>query len=140
MENLWQTGAAVDCCSGDILWLGRSDVRRFLAEPGCYPNFSIALSVVLIDGNYGYLEQAKWDIAAFHGVQSGLLVGGVAKANCALWTFVPHPKDVAYEVSDCKTTYNLLRMMLIVPCLPTTAFVTILCSNITPVTSYYHSG
>lgn len=97
VENSWQAGDAVDFCSGDILSLGRSDVRRaeFLAELARHPDFSTGSSGVrLMDGNYSYLEQAERDIAAFHGAEAGLIVGSAFEANVAVWTAVPRPGDV----------------------------------------------
>lgn len=87
----------MDLCSGDILALGRSDARRgeFLAELARHPGFSTGSGGVrLMDGNYGYLEQAERDIAGFHGAEGGLLVGSAFEANVAVWTAVPRPGDV----------------------------------------------
>ncbi|KFA71134.1 hypothetical protein S40288_04490 [Stachybotrys chartarum IBT 40288] len=97
VSNYWQTSDSIDLCSGDILGLGASEARRaeFLAEFDRNPGFTTGSSGVrLMDGNYTYLEQAEKDIAAFHGAEAGILVGGAYEANIAVWTAIPRPGDV----------------------------------------------
>jgi 8-amino-7-oxononanoate synthase len=97
VENQWQVGDAADFCSGDILSLTKSPVRRaeFLAELARYPDFPMGSSGVrLMDGNSKYLEQAERYIAEFHGAEDGLLVGSAFEANVAVWTALPRPGDI----------------------------------------------
>ncbi|KAI0810058.1 5-aminolevulinate synthase [Xylaria sp. FL0064] len=97
VQNAWQADDAVDFCSGDILSLTKSDVRRaeFLAELSRQPDFGTGSNGIrLMDGNYTFLEQTEKDIAAFHGAEMGLLVGSAFEANVAVWTAVPRPGDV----------------------------------------------
>ncbi|KAF3020625.1 hypothetical protein E8E14_011735 [Neopestalotiopsis sp. 37M] len=116
VENAWQASNAIDFCSGDILSLGRSDERRaeFLAELAAHPSFSLGASGVrLMDGNHGYLEQAERDIAAFHGAESGLIVGSAYEANVAVWTAVPRPGDVVvYDALVHASTHDGIRQSL----------------------------
>ncbi|KAG8157317.1 hypothetical protein KVR01_012701 [Diaporthe batatas] len=97
-QNSWQRyDHVVDFCSGDILGMAASPERRaeFLAEQAAHPDFSLgSTGVRLMDGNYPYLEEAEAQIAAFHGAETGLLVGSAFEANIAVWTAIPRPGDV----------------------------------------------
>ncbi|KAJ2994317.1 hypothetical protein NUW58_g1586 [Xylaria curta] len=97
VKNAWQADNAVDFCSGDVLSLAKSDVRRakFLAELAREPNFGTGSSGIrLMDGNYTFLERTEQEIAAFHGAEMGLIVGAAFEANVAVWSAVPRPGDV----------------------------------------------
>ncbi|KAI0444953.1 5-aminolevulinate synthase [Xylaria telfairii] len=97
VQNNWQNCGAVDFCSGDILALGKSPARRaeFLQEFDRHPDFSTGSSGVrLMDGNHTYLEQTEKEIAAFHGAETGLIVGSAFEANIAVWSSIPRPGDV----------------------------------------------
>lgn len=98
IQNNWQRyDHVVDFCSGDILGLAASPERRaeFLAEQAAHPDFSLgSTGVRLMDGNYPYLEEVEAQIAAFHGAETGLLVGSAFEANIAIWTAIPRPGDV----------------------------------------------
>ncbi|KAI0465884.1 5-aminolevulinate synthase [Xylaria cf. heliscus] len=96
-ENSWQNSGHVDFCSGDILSLRSNEARRveFFAELARHPGFSTGSSGVrLMDGNYPYLEQVEQEIASFHGVEAGLILGSAFEANIAVWTAIPRPGDV----------------------------------------------
>ncbi|KAI0112237.1 5-aminolevulinate synthase [Nemania sp. FL0031] len=116
VQNAWQVSDAVDFCSGDILSLGRSDVRRaeFLAELARCPDFSTGSGGVrLMDGNYTYLEQAEQEIASFHGAEAGLLVGSAFEANVAVWTAVPRLGDVVvYDSLVHASTHEGIKQSL----------------------------
>ncbi|KAI0459322.1 5-aminolevulinate synthase [Xylaria acuta] len=116
VQNAWQAGDAVDFCSGDILSLARSDARRaeFLAELARHPDFSTGSSGVrLMDGNYTYLEQVEQDIAAFHGAETGLIVGSAFEANVAVWTAVPRLGDVVvYDALVHASTHEGVKQSL----------------------------
>ncbi|KAK5100704.1 hypothetical protein LTR70_001395 [Exophiala xenobiotica] len=52
----------------------------------------------LLDGNSQYAEQLEQQIAAFHGAESGLLIGSGFDANVSIFTCLPQPGDtVLYD-------------------------------------------
>ncbi|ESZ94755.1 putative aminotransferase [Sclerotinia borealis F-4128] len=116
VQNSWQTSNAVDLCSGDILGLGSSPERRseFLAELARCPGFTTGSSGVrLMDGEYSYLEEVEREIAAFHGVETGLIVGSAYEANIAVWTAIPRPGDVIlYDEFVHASTHEGIRQGL----------------------------
>lgn len=52
----------------------------------------------LLDGNSGYAESLEQQIAAFHGAESGLLIGSGFDANVSIFTCLPQPGDtIVYD-------------------------------------------
>ncbi|KAI0197540.1 5-aminolevulinate synthase [Astrocystis sublimbata] len=116
VQNNWQNSDAVDFCSGDILGLGRSPDRRaeFLREFDRHPDFSTGSSGVrLMDGNHTYLEQTEQEIAAFHGAETGLIVGSAFEASIAVWSSIPRPGDViVYDSLVHASTHEGMKQSL----------------------------
>ncbi|KAK8041287.1 Aminotransferase [Apiospora phragmitis] len=97
VENTWDADGITDFYSGDMLGLGKSDVRRaeFLAELGRFPDFTVGpTGARVIDGTYSYLKKSELEIASFHGAEHGMLMSSAFEANVAVWTAVPRPGDV----------------------------------------------
>lgn len=66
-----------------------------------------------MDGNYPYIEQAESEIAAFHGVEVGLLVGSGLEANLAIWATIPKQGDViVYDSLVHASTHDVMRQAL----------------------------
>lgn len=92
----WKLGHASDFCSNDILSLGKTgEVRRaFLEELARNPGFMMYSGGSRIgDGNYAYIEDVEAEIAAFHGAETGLIVGSGFEANMAIYGAIPRPGD-----------------------------------------------
>lgn len=95
--------------------MGRSSQHRveFLAELGRCPHFVLGTNSRLMDGNYPYIEQAESEIAAFHGVEVGLLVGSGLEANLAIWATIPKQGDViVFDSLVHASTHDVMRQAL----------------------------
>lgn len=105
-----------DFCSGDVMSMGRSSQHRieFLAELGRHPDFALGTtSSRLMDGNYLYIEKAESEIAAFHGAETGLLVGSGFEANLVIWTTIPKQGDVIlYDAFVHASTHDGMRQAM----------------------------
>jgi 8-amino-7-oxononanoate synthase len=106
----------VDFCSGDVMSMGRSSEHRaeFLAELARHPNFALGTtSSRLMEGNYNYIEEAEAEIAAFHGADTGLLVGSGFEANLAIWNTIPKQGDVIlYDSLVHASTHDGMRQAM----------------------------
>jgi 8-amino-7-oxononanoate synthase len=109
-------GSSVDFSSGDVLSMARNSQHRaeFLAELDSHPDFALGTtSSRLLDGNYPYIEQAESHIAAFHGAETGLLVGSGFEANLAIWTTIPKQGDViVYDTLVHASTNDGIRQSM----------------------------
>ncbi|KAI1345313.1 5-aminolevulinate synthase [Xylaria sp. FL0043] len=106
----------VDFCSGDVMSMAQSPQHRveFLAELERHPHFALGTtSSRLMEGNYPYIEQAESEIAAFHGAETGLLVGSGFEANLAIWTTIPkHGDIIVYDSLVHASTHDGMRQAL----------------------------
>lgn len=65
----------------------------------------------LLDGNSKYAEKLEKDIAAFHGAESGLLVGSGFDANVSVFTCLPQPGDfIVYDELIHASVHDGMRM------------------------------
>ncbi|KAK7972307.1 pyridoxal phosphate-dependent transferase [Apiospora saccharicola] len=116
LENTWDAHGTTDFYTGDILGLGKSQVRRaeFLAELARHPDFTMGpTGSRAIDGTYSYLKQAELEIASFHGAENGLLTSSAFEANVAVWTAVPRPGDVIlYDALVHASTHEGIKQSL----------------------------
>lgn len=65
----------------------------------------------LLDGNSRYAEQLEHTIAAFHGAESGLLVGSGFDANVSIFTCLPQPGDIiVYDELIHASVHDGMRM------------------------------
>ena len=99
--NSWNEGDAVDFSSNDSLSLGASGRLRaeFTQELERYSSVPVgAGSSRVMDGNYEYLEIVEAEIAQFHGVETGLILGSGFEANLAIFAAIPRPGDaIVYD-------------------------------------------
>ncbi|KAK3385760.1 5-aminolevulinate synthase [Podospora didyma] len=107
---------SVDFSSGDVMSMARNPEHRkeFLAELATHPEFALGTtSTRLMDGNYSYIEKAEADIAAFHGVEAGLIVHSGFEANVVIWTTIPKQGDViVYDDSVHASTNDGIRQSM----------------------------
>ncbi|KAG5913806.1 hypothetical protein E4U53_004771, partial [Claviceps sorghi] len=100
-KSAWKLGHAYDFCSNDLLSLGKTgEIRRaFLDELDRNPDFMMySGGSRLMDGNYSYIEDVEDEIAAFHGADTALIVGGGFEANMAIYAAIPRPGDaIVYD-------------------------------------------
>lgn len=65
----------------------------------------------LLDGNSEYAESLEKQIAAFHGAESGLLVGSGFDANVSIFTCLPQPGDtIVYDELIHASVHDGMRM------------------------------
>lgn len=65
----------------------------------------------LLDGNSQYAERLEQQIAAFHGAESGLLIGSGFDANVSIFTCLPQPGDtILYDELIHASVHDGMRM------------------------------
>ncbi|KAL8939390.1 MAG: hypothetical protein Q9216_003376 [Gyalolechia sp. 2 TL-2023] len=112
-RNVRQDSDVVDFSSNDTLSLGASGSLRkeFIQELERHPNIPLGPGGSrLMDGNYTYAEMVENEIAAFHGAETGLIVGSGFEANVAILSAIPRAGDaIVYDELVHASTHDGMK-------------------------------